>query len=177
MVIRETPIEGAYVVEGEGAADERGEFVRLMCAADLAKAGLETRFVQSSVSRNTRRGTLRGLHYQAPPHEEVKLVGCLRGAAFDVMVDLRRDSASYLRHFASELTAANRLMHYIPKGVAHGFQTLSDDTELIYFISEPYDPALARGVRWNDPRTGIAWPVDPAVLSPRDRELPLIGDL
>jgi dTDP-4-dehydrorhamnose 3,5-epimerase len=177
MTVRETPIRGAFVIETDAATDERGEFVRLLCVRDLEGAGLEARFVQSSLSCNRQRGTLRGLHFQAAPRQEVKLVGCVRGSAFDVMVDLRPDSASYLGHFASVLSAANRLMHYIPKGVAHGFQALTDDTELLYFISEVYDPALARGIRWNDERIGIRWPLAPSVMSARDRALPLLEQL
>jgi dTDP-4-dehydrorhamnose 3,5-epimerase len=177
MRLQETAVQGAYLVETDAIEDERGHFRRVFCARDLENNGLDTRFAQSSLSFNRMRGTLRGLHFQAPPAEEVKLVGCVRGRVFDVVVDLRAGSKSYLRHFASELSDENGRMHYIPMGCAHGFQTLTDEAELLYFISEFYDASLARGVRWDDPGLAIRWPLDPTVMSHRDRALPLVDKL
>lgn len=165
-----TAIPGAYVLDIEPHADDRGFFARTWCARELAARGLVSRLAQCSVSSNARAGTLRGMHYQAAPHEETKVVQCIRGAIYDVLVDLRRDCATFRRWVAVELTAENRRMLYVPAGVAHGFQTLADDTDVLYLISEFYAPEASRGVRWNDPAFGIAWPETPArVMSDRDR--------
>ena len=172
MIFTETVLSGAYVIDLEPQADERGFFARIWCAREFAGRGLESRLVQSSVSVNTRRGTLRGIHYQAPPHAEVKLVRCTRGAVFDVIIDLRPDSATYLRPFGIELTAENRLALYIPKGFAHGFQTVVDDTEVFYHMSEVYVAAAGRGLRWNDPTFGVPWPIVPPILLARDATYP-----
>ncbi|PYP94328.1 MAG: dTDP-4-dehydrorhamnose 3,5-epimerase [Gemmatimonadetes bacterium] len=172
MIFTETVLSGAYVIDLEPQADERGFFARIWCAREFAARGLESRLVQSSVSVNTRRGTLRGIHYQAPPHAEVKLVRCTRGAVFDVIIDLRPDSATYLRPFGIELTAENRLALYIPKGFAHGFQTVVDDTEVFYHMSEVYVAAAGRGLRWNDPTFGVPWPIVPPILLARDATYP-----
>ena len=172
MIFTETALPGAYVIDLEPLADERGFFARIWCAREFAARGLESRLVQSSVSVNTRRGTLRGIHYQAPPHAEVKLVRCTRGAVFDVIIDLRPDSATYLRPFGIELTAENRLALYIPKGFAHGFQTVVDDTEVFYHMSEVYVAAAGRGLRWNDPTFGVPWPIVPPILLARDATYP-----
>lgn len=154
----------------EPIEDERGFFARTWCKEDFAARGLVAEFAQASVSFNRRRGTLRGMHYQAEPHAEIKLVRCIRGAIYDVVVDLRPDSATYCRWEAVELTADNRLTLWIPKGLAHGFQTLEDDTELSYQISAPHWPLAARGVRWDDPAFGIVWPqTAECVMSERDR--------
>jgi dTDP-4-dehydrorhamnose 3,5-epimerase len=161
-------LDGAWLVAPEPHEDERGIFARVWCAQEFAAHGLDARIVQASISLSRRRGTLRGLHWQAAPHEEVKLVRCTRGAIHDVILDLRPASPTFLRHFATELSAQNRLALYIPKGLAHGFQTLADDTEVFYQMSEFYEPAAARGVRWNDPAFGIAWPVAQPILHPRD---------
>jgi dTDP-4-dehydrorhamnose 3,5-epimerase len=172
VIFHETALPGAYVIEPQPLPDERGCFARLWCAREFAALGLETRVAQCSLSHSTHRGTLRGMHYQAPPHAEVKLVRCTRGAIHDVIIDLRPGSATFSRHHAMELTAENRLTLYIPHGFAHGFQTLVDDTEVLYQMSEFYAPAAARGVRWDDPAFGIAWPIADPILHARDRAYP-----
>jgi dTDP-4-dehydrorhamnose 3,5-epimerase len=164
-----TPLAGAYLVELERLADDRGFFARSFCQNEFKAKGLDPCLAQCNVSFNARRGTLRGLHYQDKPHEEAKLVRCTRGAIWDVIVDLRQDSPTRLRWHAAELSAENRAAFYVPKGFAHGFQTLADDTEVLYQMSEFYQPELARGVRWDDPKLAIAWPIPDPVLSPRDR--------
>jgi dTDP-4-dehydrorhamnose 3,5-epimerase len=175
VIFTPLPLPGAFLIEPELRADDRGFFARAWCAAEFAAHGLDARFVQSSISFNHRRGTLRGLHYQAPPHEEVKLVRCAQGAAWDVIVDLRPDSPTFQRWYACELSADNRLAVYVPKGFAHGFQTRQDNTELLYAITTPFEPSAARGVRWNDPSLKISWPiVPPQVISRRDEELPFL---
>jgi dTDP-4-dehydrorhamnose 3,5-epimerase len=167
MRFLETPIAGAFIIDPEPSEDGRGFFARIFDAAELAKRGLVTSFPQWSISYNAKRGTLRGLHYQIAPHEEAKIVRCTRGAAHDVIVSLR-DGV----WFAIELSAENRRALYIPAGVAHGFQTLADATEMGYFISTEYAPASARGLRWNDPALAIEWPVADPILSERDRSFP-----
>lgn len=174
MILRETSLAGAFLVEPEPRPDERGFFARMYGETEFRELGLEPCGRQWSISFNIRRGTLRGLHYQADPHAETKLVRCVAGAVWDVVVDLRRGSSTYGHWTASELTAANRRAFYIPSGFAHGFQTLSDDSELLYAISPDYVAEAARGIRWNDPKIGIAWPLPPVALSPRDAELPLL---
>jgi dTDP-4-dehydrorhamnose 3,5-epimerase len=170
MIFTETRHKGAFIIEPERIEDERGFFARTFCEKEFAERGLETRFVQDSVSFNRRKGTLRGLHYQTPPHAEIKLVRCTRGAIHDVIVDLRPGSATFRKWLAVELTAENGTLLYVPKGVAHGFQTLMDNTEVLYSISVPYGAGNARGVRWDDPAFGIRWPLPVSVLSARDRE-------
>jgi len=171
-----TPLAGAFVVELEELADERGFFARSFCREEFERHGLVAAVAQCNVSYNARRGTLRGLHYQGEPHPEAKLVRCTRGAVWDVAVDLRPGSPTRYRWFALELTADNRRALYVPAGFAHGFQSLTDASELLYQMSECYRADLARGVRWDDPRLAIAWPVAPAIVSERDRALPLVGD-
>ena len=169
MTFHATKLPGVYVIELEPRIDERGSFARTYCQKEFAERGLCTEWVQTSTSFNLRRGTLRGMHYQASPHEEIKLVRCTRGAIFDVALDLRQDSPAYGKWFSVELTAQCNKMVYIPKGVAHGFQTLVDATEILYQISTPYVPDAARGVQWNDPVFGISWPkVDSLLISPKD---------
>ena len=172
LIFTETALAGAYVIEPERHADARGFFARVWCAREFAAHGLETQVSQCSISLNARRGTLRGMHYQTPPHEEVKLVRCTRGALYDVIIDLRPGSPTFTRHVAVELTAENRRMLYIPHGFAHGFQTLEDDTEVLYQMSEFYAPGAARGVRWNDATFGIAWPIANPILLERDGSYP-----
>jgi dTDP-4-dehydrorhamnose 3,5-epimerase len=167
-----TSLAGAWVVEQERHADERGFFARTWCAREFAEQGLESALVQCSVSYNHRRGTLRGLHYQAPPFAEVKLVRCTRGALFDVAVDLRPDSPSFRRWVGVELTAEDGRALYIPRGFAHGFYALADATEVAYQISAPFAPEAARGVRWDDPFLGVQWPGPVSVIAPRDRDYP-----
>ncbi|HUA51672.1 MAG TPA: dTDP-4-dehydrorhamnose 3,5-epimerase [Candidatus Sulfotelmatobacter sp.] len=163
-----TPLTGAFVIDIEPRRDERGLFARTFCRNEFRAAGLPGEFVQASVSYNIRRGTLRGMHFQAAPREEPKLVRCTHGAIHDVIVDLRRDSPTHCRWFAVELTQDNRRALYVPPGFAHGFQSLVDDTEILYQMAEPYAAELARGVRWNDPAFAIAWPIADPFMSERD---------
>ncbi len=178
MIFRETKLAGVFVIDAEPIADERGAFTRTFCAREFAAHGLETAIAQCSASFNAKKGTLRGLHYQAPPHSEAKLVRVTAGAIYDVAVDLRAGSPTYGQWAAAELTAENRRMLYIPKGCAHGFQTLMDASELFYQIAEFYEPASARGLRWDDDDLGITWPdKDAPILSERDRSFPRLRDL
>jgi dTDP-4-dehydrorhamnose 3,5-epimerase len=171
-----TSLPGVYLIEPERLADERGFFARTFCTEEFSAWGLDPRVAQCSVSFNPKPGTLRGLHYQAPPHAECKLVRCTRGAIYDVAVDLRRDSPMFRRWFAAELSCENRLAMYIPDGVAHGFQTLAVSTEVLYQISGTHVPDSARGVRWDDPAFGIDWPsAVERLISPRDRTYPDFG--
>lgn len=172
MIFTETPIPGVYVVDLERRGDDRGFFARAFCEREFAAHGLATRFVQANDSLSAQRGTLRGMHYQLAPRAETKLVRCIRGALYDVVLDLRPGSPTFGKSYGTELTAANRRMMYVPKGFAHGFVTLEDDTEAFYLVDEPYAPEQERGVRWNDPRFGIRWPVEPAVISDKDRRHP-----
>jgi dTDP-4-dehydrorhamnose 3,5-epimerase len=172
---QESPLAGAYAIEMDRLEDERGFFARSYCAEEFAARSLATALPQSSVSFNLRRGTLRGLHFQAEAHAEDKLVRCTAGAIYDVIVDLRPDSPTARRWFAVELSAANHRSLFVPKGLAHGFMTLSDETEVLYMISAPYAPGFERGVRWNDPAIGVSWPMAPSVVSARDAAYPLLG--
>ncbi|HET7489821.1 MAG TPA: dTDP-4-dehydrorhamnose 3,5-epimerase [Acidimicrobiales bacterium] len=177
MRFRTTPLPGCVLLETEVHADDRGFFCRLSSEAELREAGLGSVAAETSLSYNRRRSTLRGLHFQRPPHEERKLVRCLRGSIFDVAVDLRPGSPSHMAWTSAILTAENRLALFVPPGVAHGFLTLEDDTEVLYQISPPYHPDSAGGIRWDDPRLAIEWPAPPEVVSDRDRSLPLLADL
>ncbi len=172
MIFRETTIDGVTVVEPERHADERGFFARTWDPEEFAAYGLSDRIVQVSVSFNRRRGTLRGLHYQAAPHEEAKLVHCTAGAMFDVAVDLRPRSATFRGWFGVELSAENRLALYVPEGCAHGYLTLADDVEVSYQISAPHQADSARGVRFDDPAFGIEWPGEVVVINERDLSYP-----
>lgn len=172
MKFRPTTLPGAFVIELEPRRDPRGLFARTWCRRELAQQGLETAVEQCSLSFNPRAGTLRGMHYQAPPHGEVKIVRCTRGALYDVIVDLRPSSPAFRRWFGVELSADNRRMLYIPEGVAHGFLTLVPDTEVSYQMSRVHVPEAARGVRWNDPAFAIDWPAPVECLSERDRSYP-----
>ena len=169
MIFTETPLRGAFLIDLERRGDDRGFFARAFCEREFAAHGLATRFVQANDSLSAQRGTLRGMHYQLAPKAETKLVRCIRGALFDVILDLRSGSATFGKSFGAELTAENRRMMYVPKGFAHGFVTLADDTEAFYLVDEHYAPEAERGVRWDDPRFAIRWPVAPAVLSDKDR--------
>jgi dTDP-4-dehydrorhamnose 3,5-epimerase len=177
MMFHPTALPGVLMIEPERHCDSRGHFSRTFCRTEFAAHGLCCDFVQTSASVNTHRGTLRGLHHQAPPAAETKLVRVVRGAAFDVAVDLRRGSATYCRWVAAELSEENGRMLYIPPGCAHGFQTLADDTELLYQIAPDYEASLSRGVRWNDPTLRIAWPIVDPILSERDSSLPALEAL
>ena len=171
----ETRLGGVFVVEVEPQTDARGFFARTFCAREFQERGLATNFVQCSVSHNLRRGTVRGLHYQRPPAGEVKLVRCTSGALYDVIVDLRESSPTYLHHVGVELTSRNRRALYVPEMFAHGFQTLEDDTEVFYQMSAFYEPELATGIRYDDPRLGIEWPLVVSVVSEKDKLWPLLG--
>jgi dTDP-4-dehydrorhamnose 3,5-epimerase len=172
VIFHETPVRGAFLIEPQKREDERGFFARVFCEREFAAAGLETRFVQANNSLTGRRLTLRGMHYQLPPAAEVKLVRCVGGALYDVVVDLRPDSPSFGRWFGAELSAANRLMMYVPRGCAHGFVTLAEDTEALYLVSAFYAPEQERGLRYDDPWMGIEWPVAPQDLSAKDAGWP-----
>jgi dTDP-4-dehydrorhamnose 3,5-epimerase len=173
MRFRETPLPGAFLVELELHEDERGFFARTWCREEFEAHGLSTEIAQCSISRNTKRGTLRGMHFQRAPHEETKLVRCVRGTIYDVIVDLRPESPAHTRWFGVELSgrAGNALL--IPPGFAHGFQTLEDDTDVLYQISAAYQPGSAAGVAWDDPAFGIEWPHSKGrIMSDRDRAWP-----
>ena len=172
MRFNATTVVGAWIVEPELHHDERGFFGRTWDTTEFAAHGLESGLVQCSVSYNSRRGTLRGMHYQVAPHEETKLVRCTSGAIFDVAVDLRHDSPTFCQWFGAELTALNRLALYIPKGCAHGFLTLHDESEVLYQMAEPWVPEAARGVRFDDPSFGIEWPGEVVMVNERDRLYP-----
>lgn len=176
MIFRETSLSGAYIIEPEFKEDERGFFARTWCQREFREHGLNTSLVQCNISFNKKKGTLRGMHFQKPPYEEAKLVRCTMGAIYDVIIDLRPDSSTFKKWFATELTAENRKMLYIPEGFAHGFITLTDNTEVFYQMSQFYYPEYAIGVRWNDPSFNIIWPIDVAVISDRDRNYPDFND-
>lgn len=167
-----TKLAGAFVIDLERHEDDRGFFARAWCQREFGARGLNPRLVQCNISYNTKKGTLRGMHFQAPPHEEAKLVRCTRGAIHDVILDLRPHSPTFKEHVAVVLSAENRTMIYVPEGVAHGFQTLDDHTEVFYQMSEFYVPGAERGVRWDDPAFSIAWPPADRLMSERDRGYP-----
>jgi dTDP-4-dehydrorhamnose 3,5-epimerase len=173
MIFTELAVPGAFVIDLEKREDDRGFFARAWCANEFQAHGLNPRLVQINLSFNERAGTLRGMHYQRPPHEEAKCVRCTSGAIYDVVLDLRQDSPAYKRWDAVELTRDNRRMLYIPEGCAHGYQTLTDDTETLYQVSEFYAPDSEDGVRWDDEAFAIEWPpAEHRVLSPKDASLP-----
>ena len=169
MIFHRTPVEGAYTIELEKRGDERGFFARVFCKREFAEVGLITKFVQVNNSTSADRGTLRGMHYQLAPKPETKLVRCVRGSLFDVVLDLRKESPTFGQSFGAELSAENRLMMYVPKGCAHGFLTLTDDSEVIYLVDEFYSPENERIVRYDDPRFRIEWPAEVRVISDKDR--------
>ncbi len=173
MVFSETGLKGAAVIELQRWVDERGFFARAWCRREFEDNGLLSGLVQSNISFNLTAGTLRGMHYQSSPYEEEKLVRCTRGALYDVIVDLRQDSPTFKQWFGVELTEDNRRMLYVPKGFAHGFQTLADNTEVFYHVTEYYTPGAERGIRWDDPAIGICWPPSAVrVISDKDRSWP-----
>ena len=176
MIFHELPIPGAFLLEPERKEDRRGFFARTWCRQELEERGLDPTVVQCNISVNHKQGTVRGMHYQAAPHEEIKLVRCTRGAIHDLILDLRPDSPAYKKHYGVRLDAENRLALYIPAGLAHGFQALEDETEVFYQMSEFYAPEGARGVRWNDPAFDIEWPLEISVISERDLEFPDFSD-
>jgi dTDP-4-dehydrorhamnose 3,5-epimerase len=172
MIFITTTLLGAFVIELEQLGDARGFFARTWCQREFATRGLDAKLVQCNISFNHATGTVRGMHYQVAPYAEAKLVRCTMGAIYDVIIDLRPESPTFTQWIAVELTAENRRMCYIPKGFAHGFQTLRDNTEVLYQMSEFYAPAAARGIRWNDPAFGIQWPMEVRVIAERDRTYP-----
>jgi dTDP-4-dehydrorhamnose 3,5-epimerase len=172
VTFSETTLKGAFVIEPERIEDERGFFARTFCRREFEARGLNPDLVQCSISFNRQRATLRGMHYQSAPHAEAKLVRCTRGAIYDVIIDLRPQSPTFRRWVAVDISAENHLMVYVPEGFAHGFQTLQDETEVSYYISEFYSPERARGVRWNDPAFAIGWPIADPVISVRDQNHP-----
>lgn len=172
MKFIETDLSGAFIIEAQPIQDERGFFARTWCQREFEAYGLNPSLVQCNISYNKNKGTLRGMHYQAPPHEEAKLVRCIRGAIYDVVLDLRHNAPTFRQWVAVELTADNRRMIYAPEGFAHGFQTLEDDTEVFYQMSEFYHPECACGVRWDDLVFNIQWPIPKPILSDKDRSFP-----
>lgn len=172
MKFTETPLAGAFVVDLERRGDERGFFARMFCAREFREHGLDDTLVQGNLSLSAKKGTLRGMHFQHAPAAETKFVRCTRGALYDVIVDLRPDSATFKQHYGVELSADNRRQLYVPRGFAHGFLTLTDDTEAAYLVSEYYTPGAEGGVRWNDPAFGIRWPGEVTVMSPKDEAWP-----
>lgn len=172
MIFSQAGIPGAYVVELDRHCDDRGFFARGWCAREFADQGLCTRLEQMNISFNRHRHTLRGFHYQVTPYREDKLLRCVRGEIYDVLLDLRPGSPTYMRHISLELTATNYRMLLVPKGCANAFLTLQDNTEVSYLVSEFYTPAAERGVRWDDPAFGIAWPAEPALISDKDCNWP-----
>jgi dTDP-4-dehydrorhamnose 3,5-epimerase len=172
MQFTETEIRGAFILDAEQIADERGFFARSWARDEFEAHGLNPHLAQCNLSYNHRKGTVRGMHWQAAPHAETKLVRCTQGGIYDVVVDLRADSPTYLRWIGAELTAENRRALYIPEGCGHGFQTLADATEVLYMITEYYTPAAARGMRWNDPAITVTWPLAVTVISERDAQYP-----
>jgi dTDP-4-dehydrorhamnose 3,5-epimerase len=172
VIFTETALKGAFIIDPEIKEDERGFFARTWCQKEFELRGLTTRLVQCNVSFNTTKGTLRGMHYQVAPHEEAKLVRCTMGSIYDVIVDLRPESATYMQYIAVILSATNRRALYIPERFAHGFQTLEDNTEVFYQMSEFYAPECARGFRWDDPAFSIQWPENVRVISQKDRAYP-----
>jgi dTDP-4-dehydrorhamnose 3,5-epimerase len=172
LIFTETKLAGAFVIEVERHTDERGFFGRTFCQQEFEAHGLNAQVAQCNVSFNKRKGTLRGMHYQAAPFAEAKLVRCTAGSIYDVIIDLRPASATFKRHFAVELSAENHRMLYIPEDFAHGFQTLEDDTEVFYQMAQRYSAEHARGVRWNDPAFGIEWPKGERIIIERDQNYP-----
>lgn len=173
MIFTEAKLKGAFVIEAERLEDERGFFARTWCEKEFKKHGLNSCLVQCSISFNKKKGTLRGMHYQVEPHQEAKLVRCTMGSVYDVIIDLRPDSYTFKQWVAVELTGINRRMLYIPEGFAHGFQTLKDNTELFYQMSEFYDPKFARGVRWDDAVFRVEWPPEKQrTILPKDQQYP-----
>ncbi|MGK5594541.1 MAG: dTDP-4-dehydrorhamnose 3,5-epimerase [Parachlamydiaceae bacterium] len=172
MLFHPTKLPGAYLIDLEKKGDERGFFARFFCTKEFGNYHLETNFIQVNNSLSAKKGTLRGIHYQLAPKSEVKIVRCIQGALFDVIVDLRPDSETFGQWFGAELSAENRRMMYVPRGFGHAFLTLENDTEALYMVSEAYSPECERGLRWDDPRFNIEWPTTPVVISEKDKNHP-----
>ena len=176
MIFTETKLQGSYVIGLKPFTDERGWFARTYCKNEFAGIGHDAEWVQLNHSFTKQKGAIRGLHYQLPPFSEIKLVRCIAGAVFDVIIDLRADSPTFLQWFGTELSAANKQMMYIPAGFAHGFQTLSDDTELIYHHSQFYEPGVEGGISYDDPKLKIEWPLELTTISEKDMQHPFLDD-
>lgn len=174
MKFEKTRLTGLFVIQPEPRSDERGRLIRTFCEAEFKEAGLETHFPQISISRTTLKGTVRGMHYQKDPHAETKVIRCTRGQIFDVIVDLRPDSPSFLQWQSFELSAENQISLYVPTGCAHGLQSLEDQTEVHYMISTNYNAESASGCRWNDPKINIKWPIPEVIIAPKDLQWPLL---
>lgn len=174
MIFNSTPLPDVFLVSLEPRTDTRGSFARVFCADEFQKHGLETQFIQANISKNTNVGTVRGMHFQHEPHAEVKLVRCITGAIYDVVVDVRKDSATYLKWFGAELSEDNGLMMYVPKGFAHGYQVLTEGASVHYMVSAFYAPSAEGGLRHNDPVIGIQWPLPITDVSAKDAALPLL---
>jgi dTDP-4-dehydrorhamnose 3,5-epimerase len=177
MQFKQLPIAGAFLIDIEPIMDDRGFFARTWCHGEFARIGLDAELAQCNISFNAKCGTLRGMHYQVEPHAEAKLVRCIRGRIYDVVVDLRQNSPTYRNWHSEILSADNRRALFVPKGLAHGFQTLADESEVHYQMSTPYHPDCARGVRWDDPAFGITWPLAGPIMSLRDQGYPLLEGL
>lgn len=172
MIFSQTALPGAFLIDPERLEDERGFFARSFCTTEFEAHGLHTACAQCNISFNPKRGTLRGMHFQLPPHQEAKLVRCTQGAIYDVIIDLRPESPTFRQYLGAELNAANRRMLYIPPGLAHGFQTLEHNTEVFYQMSAPYSPAAAAGIRYDDPAFSIPWPLPISSVSEKDLSFP-----
>jgi dTDP-4-dehydrorhamnose 3,5-epimerase len=172
MIFTETKLKGAFIIEPERQEDERGFFARTFCQEEFKAHGLNPNLVQCSISFNKKKGTVRGMHCQVAPYQETKLVRCTQGAIYDVIIDLRSDSLTFKKWLAADLTAENRRMFYIPKGFAHGFQTLKDNTEVHYQMSEFYHPESFKGIRWDDSTFNVKWPLSSTVISEKDLSYP-----
>ncbi len=170
MLFHPTPLNGAYVIELEKRGDDRGFFARLFCREEFRNIGLNNQILQINNSLSAEKGTLRGLHYQLAPKSEDKIIRCIKGSLWDVIVDLRPNSNTFRQHFSVELNSTNRKMLYVPKGFAHGFITLQENTETFYLATESYSPEHERGIRWNDPVFNVAWPIKPVVISDKDAQ-------
>ena len=174
MKLRQLPIKGAYVIEPEPFEDNRGTFYRIFCEDEFKQIGFEKKFVQINHSQTFQKGTVRGMHFQRPPKSEIKIIKCIKGAVFDVIVDLREESSTFLHWHGESLSAENNKMMYVPEGTAHGFQTLENNSELLYFHTEFYTPEYEGGIRYNDPKIKILWPLEVKKISNKDNKHPLI---
>jgi dTDP-4-dehydrorhamnose 3,5-epimerase len=176
MIFEPTPLQGSYLIRLQPIQDERGFFVRTFCKNEFEAIGFEKEFVQINQSYNKLKGTLRGMHYQLSPHQEIKLVRCISGSVYDVIIDMRKDSPTYLQYFGAELSAENFCMMYVPEGFAHGFQTLADHTSLLYQHTAFYAPGSEAGLRFDDQRIAINWPMPPACISEKDQQYPYVTE-
>ena len=172
MIFEETPLEGAYLIDLEKQEDSRGFFARFFCKKEFSKLHLDSNIVQINNSFSKYKGTLRGIHYQLYPRQETKIIRCLKGELFDVIVDLRPNSKTFLKWFGAYLNESNRTMMYVPKGFGHAFLTLKPDTEVLYMVTEFYAPEYEKGIRWNDPAINIKWPIEPEIISDKDKNHP-----